>query len=175
YWATPYWQSSYPANSNENFYGVININGQPYLVMALEFYPRDSSLSWAAQVIQSNADKQVIIITHAYEYFDNTRISPCNSFDAQYYGLGKDNDGDAMWSKLVRQYSNVSLVLSGHEVRGAGQDATGRRSDLGVNGNLVNQILSNYQNMTNGGNGYLRIMKFHPSTDTIDVTTYSPY
>jgi len=29
--------------------------------------------------------------------------------------------------------------------------------------------------VSNGGNGYLRIMKFHPSTDTIDVLTYSPY
>jgi hypothetical protein len=44
-----------------------------------------------------------------------------------------------------------------------------------VNGNLGNQILSNYQNMTNGGNGYLRIMEFRPSTDTISITTYSPY
>jgi hypothetical protein len=175
FWSSPYWISSFPAGSNENFYGVLNINSQPYLIVALEFYPRDSILSWAAQVIQSNADKQVIIITHAYEYFDNTRISPCNSFDAQYYGLGADNDGDAMWAKLVRQYSNITMVLSGHEVRGAGQDAAGRRSDLGVNGNLVNQILSNYQNMTNGGNGYLRIMTFQSSTDSIAVTTYSPY
>jgi Carboxypeptidase regulatory-like domain/Calcineurin-like phosphoesterase len=175
YWATPYWQSSYPANSNENFYGVLNINGQPYLIMALEFYPRDSVLTWAAQVIQSNADKQVIITTHAYEYFDNTRVSSCNSFDAQYYGLGADNDGDSMWAKLMRQYSNITMVLSGHEIRGAGQDAAGHRMDLGVHGNLVNQILSNYQNMTNGGNGYLRIMRFHPSSDTIDVSTYSPY
>lgn len=175
YWSSPYWISSFPAGSNENFYGVLTINGQPYLIMALEFYPRDSVLSWASQVIQSNADKQVIIITHAYQYFDNTRISPCNSFNAQYYGLGADNDGDAMWAKLVRQYSNITMVLSGHEVRGTGQDAAGRRIDLGVNGNMVNQILSNYQNMTNGGNGYLRIMRFHPSTDNIDVSTYSPY
>lgn len=175
YWSSPYWISSFPAGSNENFYGVLTINGQPYLIMALEFYPRDSVLSWAAQVIQSNADKQVIIITHAYQYFDNTRISPCNSFNAQYYGLGADNDGDAMWAKLVQQYSNITMVLSGHEIRGTGQDAAGRRIDLGVNGNMVNQILSNYQNMTNGGNGYLRIMRFHPSSDTIDVSTYSPH
>jgi hypothetical protein len=175
YWFSPYWTSSFPANSNENFYGVLDINGQPYLIMALEFYPRDSVLNWAAQVIQSNADKQVIIITHSYEYFDNTRVSSCNSFDAQYYGLGADNDGDSMWAKLMRQYSNISMVLSGHEIRGAGQGAAGHRMDLGVHGNLVNQILSNYQNMTNGGNGYLRIMKFHPSSDTIDVSTYSPY
>jgi hypothetical protein len=175
YWSTPYWTGSYPSGSNENFYGSVTINGQQYLVIALEFYPRDASLSWAAQVIANNPGAQVIIITHAYEYFDNTRVSACNSFDAQYYGLGADNDGDAMWTKLVRQYKNISLVLSGHEVRGAGQDATGHRSDLGSNGNLVNQILSNYQNVTNGGNGYLRIMKFHPSSDTIDVLTYSPY
>lgn len=175
YWSTPYWHGSYPSGSNENFYGSVTINGQQYLVVALEFYPRDASLSWAAQVIQNNPGAQVVLITHAYEYFDNTRVSACNSFDAQYYGLGADNDGDAMWTKLVRQYKNISLVLSGHEVRGAGQDATGHRSDLGTNGNLVNQILSNYQNVTNGGNGYLRIMKFHPSSDTIDVLTYSPY
>ncbi len=174
-WPTPYWLSGFPANSNENFYGVITINGQPFLILALEFYPRDAALTWAAQVIQSNADKQVIVITHSYEYFDNTRVSPCNSFNAQYYGLGADNDGDSMWAKLIRQYSNITMVLSGHEVRGAGQDAAGHRLDLGVHGNLVNQILSNYQNMTNGGNGYLRIMKFHPSSDTIDVRTYSPY
>src|SRR6266498_2213361 len=122
YWPTPYWQGSYPAASNENFFGLININGQAYLILVLEFYPQDNSLSWAAQVIQNNSNAQVIIVTHAYEYFDNTRVSACNSFDAQYYGLGADNDGDAMWTKLVRQYQNISLVLSGHEVRGAGQD-----------------------------------------------------
>lgn len=175
YWSTPYWISSYPSNSNENFYGVVTINSQPYLILALEFYPRDAALTWAAQVIQNNATMPVIIITHSYEYFDNTRVSACNSFDAQYYGLGADNDGDAMWAKLVSRFSNIQMILSGHEIRGAGQDAAGHRMDLGVNGNLVNQILSNYQNMTNGGNGYLRIMTFHASSDTISVTTYSPY
>jgi carboxypeptidase family protein/Big-like domain-containing protein/calcineurin-like phosphoesterase family protein len=175
YQNTPYWRGSYPAGSNENFYGFVTINGQNYLILALEFYPRDASLSWAAQVIQNNPGAEAILITHSYEYFDNTRVSACNSFDAQYYGLGGDNDGDAMWTKFVRQYKNISLVLSGHEVRGAGQDATGHRSDFGTNGNLVTQILSNYQNVANGGNGYLRIMKFHPSSDTIDVLTYSPY
>jgi hypothetical protein len=175
YGASGYWKGSYPSGSNENFYGTLTINGQTYLVLALEFYPRDSALSWAAQVVQNAPGAQVIVVTHAYEYFDNTRVSSCNSFDAQYYGMAADNDGDAIWAKLVRQYSNITMVLSGHEIRGPGQDATGRRIDLGVHGNLVNQILSNYQNMANGGDGYLRIMKFHPSTDTIDVLTYSPY
>ena len=37
YWSSPYWISSFPAGSNENFYGVLNVNSQPYLIMALEF------------------------------------------------------------------------------------------------------------------------------------------
>jgi hypothetical protein len=63
------------------------------------------------------------------------------------------------------------MVLSGH-ITSANSS---RRRDLGVNLNLVNQIFSNYQTLPNGGNGWLRIMTFHPSTDTIDVKTYSPY
>lgn len=60
-------------------------------------------------------------------------------------------------------------MLSGH-IHG-----TSRRTDLGAGGRLVNQILSNYQHEINGGNGYLRILKFRPSLNRIEVSTYSPY
>ncbi len=45
----------------------------------------------------------------------------------------------------------------------------GQRKD----GNIYS-LLADYQNYSNGGNGYLRIMEFSPSTDTISVKTYSP-
>ena len=170
-----YYRGSFPAGSNENFYGVLNINGKNYLILMLEFYPRSASLAWAASVVQANPDKEVIVVTHSYEYFDNTRVALCDNFNAEYYGLGADNDGDAMWQKFVSQYPNISLVLSGHLVKGAGQDAVGSRADLGIHGNLVNQILSNYQDLVNGGDGYLRILKFRPSLNVIEVSTYSPY
>jgi hypothetical protein len=64
------------------------------------------------------------------------------------------------------------MVLSGHVVQG---DGTGRRADLGANGNLVNQILADYQSFPLGGGGYLRIMKISPSLNRVSVTTYSPY
>jgi hypothetical protein len=47
--------------------------------------------------------------------------------------------------------------------------------DVGLNGNLVNQILSNYQSDPLGGGGYLRIMRISPSLNRISVTSYSPY
>jgi len=66
--------------------------------MALEFYPRETlPYHGAGPVIQNNPGAETIIITHAYEYFDNTRVSACNSFDAQYYGLG----GRTRWRRDV--------------------------------------------------------------------------
>jgi hypothetical protein len=47
--------------------------------------------------------------------------------------------------------------------------------DLGLNGNLVNQILSDYQSDPLGGDGYLRIMRISPSLNRVSVTSYSPY
>src|SRR5581483_3353919 len=81
-------------------------------------------------------------------------------------------NGEDMWWKLVRKYPNIHLVLSGHVVEG---DGTGRRMDLGASGNLVNQILSDYQSYPSGGNGYLRLIRISPSLNRVSVSTYSPF
>ena len=41
-------------------------------------------------------------------------------------------------------------------------------------GNIVNEIVADYQDETNGGNGYLRIYVFNPALNEIDAYTYSP-
>lgn len=153
-------------DSNENFYGVLNINGTNYLFLVLEFVPRDAVVSWAASVLAANPDKEAFIITHSFLYTDNTRVDQCDTQD-----MNQDNYGDKLWTKLVSQYPNVDMVFNGHLTNGKGS----RRADLGVAGNLINQMFSNYQLMANGGDGYLRIVTFHPSTNTVDVKTYSPY
>ena len=161
-----YYQSSYPAGSNENFYGVLNINGKPMLILVLEYVPRTAALNWAAGVVQANLDKEVIVVTHSNMYWDNTRVDQCDTND-----MAKDNNGEKTWAAFTSKYPNIIMVVSGHITTGQ----AGRRSDLGVNGNLVNQMLSNYQTVANGGDGWLRILTFHPSTNTISVQTYSPY
>ena len=173
YYAGASWyRSSFPAGSNENFYGVITVNGRSYLILVLEFAARDSALAWADGIIKANQDKDIIIATHMFTYVDNTRISQCDPNSAGSFGVGQDNNGEDMWWKLVRKYPNIHLVLSGHVVQG---DGTGRRMDLGVNGNLVNQILSDYQSYPLGGSGYLRLIKIAPSLNRVSVSTYSPY
>ncbi|HSY66735.1 MAG TPA: carboxypeptidase regulatory-like domain-containing protein, partial [Terriglobales bacterium] len=170
-----WYKGQYPAGSNENFYGILTINGKQYLFLMLEFYPRDAALAWATSVIAANPAAEVIVVTHSYVYIDNTRVSLCDSINAQTYNVGADNDGEALWKKFVSQYSQISLVLNGHfAYTDSTAEGVGRRTDLGVNGNIVNEMLSDYQEMTNGGNGYLRILKFRPSLNTIEVSTYSP-
>ncbi|HZS29415.1 MAG TPA: carboxypeptidase regulatory-like domain-containing protein [Candidatus Angelobacter sp.] len=173
YYAGASWyRGSFPAGSNENFYGVITVNNRSYLIVVLEFAARDSALSWADGIIKANQDKDVIIVTHMFTYADNTRISQCDENSAASFGVGQDNNGEDMWWKLVRKYPNIHLVLSGHVVEG---DGTGRRMDLGASGNLVNQILSDYQSYPSGGNGYLRLIRISPSLNRVSVSTYSPF
>ena len=160
------WYGANLNDSNENFYGTLTISGKTYLFLVLEFIPRDDTVTWAQSVLAANPDKEAIIVTHSYLYSDSTRVDQCDTQD-----LVTNNYGDKLWAKLVSQYPNVSLVLSGHITSGNGS----RRPDIGVNSNLVNQIFANYQTLPNGGNGWLRILTFHPASDTIDVQTYSPY
>lgn len=172
YAGVPWYKGSFPAGSNENFYGVVKVNGRNYLIIVLEFAARDSALAWADGILKANQDKDAIIVTHMFTYMDNTRISGCDLNSAASFGVGQDNNGEDMWWKLVRKYPNIHLVLSGHVVQG---DGTGRRMDLGLNGNLVNQILSDYQSDALGGGGYLRIMRISLSLNRASVTSYSPY
>jgi hypothetical protein len=152
---------------NENFYTFFTAGGANYMVLALEFFPRDSVLQWANNVVTANPDKKVIVVTHSFEGTDGFRVDTCDGNDSPQDG----NFPQSVWNKLIKTHANIFLVVSGHLI-GSG---TAHRTDLGDNGNLVHQIFTNFQDWPNGGNGYLRILTFHLTTKTIDVTTYSPY
>lgn len=164
YAGKPYYRGNLDG-SNENFYGVVNIGGQDFLFVILEFVPRPSSMEWAKSILQANPDKEVIVVTHSFTYVDNTRVDICDTHD-----MARSNEtGDDMWTQL-RTFPNVIMVVSGHLT--GGQAA--RRVDLGDQGNLVNQVFTNFQTFPHGGDGWLRIMTFHPAANSITVQTYSP-
>ena len=52
--------------------------------------------------------------------------------------------------------------------------ATGRLISQGDNGNNVVQLLANFQVLPNGGNGFLRVLRFSEDLNHILVETYSP-
>lgn len=161
-----YGSSNYPTGSNENFYATFTWGSRSYLVLGLEYVPRNAAITWAQSVLDANQDKEVIVVTHSYLFYDKTTVDQCDTGD-----MVGDNNGALLWTKLLSRYPNVSVVVSGH----IAQNFRARRSDVGAGGNFVHQFFANWQDWTNGGDGYLRIMKFSPALNTIRVWTYSPY
>ncbi len=163
-----WYMGGFPGGTNDNFYAEFTVNGKQYLILALEFLPRPASLDWAKTVLDANPDKEIIVVTHSFLFTDSTRADQCNNNDN---GATGNNQGEDVWQNLLINYPNLSLVLNGHFV---GINAS-RRADLGLQQNLVNEIFANYQGLTNGGNGWMRILTFRPSLNRIDIVTYSPY
>lgn len=167
-----WYKSQYPQGSNENFYSIITLGGKQYLILVLECFPRNSALSWAAAVMKNHPGIDTIVVTHAYTYADSTRMDRCDPNSAASFGVAQDNDGEQVWERFASQYRNITMVLNGHVVEG---DGTGHRTDLGVNGNVVNQMLSDYQSWPNGGNGFISLITVKPALNQVVVRTYSPY
>src|SRR5579864_2763678 len=157
---------NFPSGSNANSYAVVTINGKQVLFMTLEFRATSASLDWAESILSANPDKDAIVVAHSFVLKNSYREDQCDDQDMP----AGNATGQETWTRL-RKHSNVIMVLSGHFTGGSGA----RRSDLGDNGNLVNQLFADFQDFANGGNGWLRIITFHPVTNSISVQTYSPY
>ena len=63
-----WYMGGYPNGTNDNFYAEFTVNGKQYLVLALEFAPRDSALVWAKTVLDANPDKEIIVVTHTFTF-----------------------------------------------------------------------------------------------------------
>lgn len=167
----------------DNTWHTFTAASKNWLILSLEFGPRNKVLEWASSIIKNHPEHNVIINTHAYMYSDETRMSSDRDhlWLPESYGIGEDtgsdavNNGGQMWEKLVSRHTNILMVVSGHVLN----DGTGKLVSKGENGNQVYQMLANYQSgvngSENGGNGFLRILTFNLENATIDVKTYSPY
>lgn len=167
YAASPVYRGNYNG-SNENFYATLTAGGTEYLILVLEFYPRDAVLAWAETILAAHPNDPVIVVTHSFMYVDDTRVDECDTNDMN---APDGNDPERVWRSFVSQHENIFLVLAGHISR----KAQSKRVDGGKNGRLVTQTLQDWQDFPNGGDGWLRIYTVHPSTNSVDVQTYSPY
>jgi hypothetical protein len=148
----------------ENSYSVIAAGGASWLVISLEFGPRDEALAWADGVLKQHPTTPAIVVTHAYLYaddqlYDHDRKAapgqprpPAQPFDPHdYVMMGQPgtsiNDGAEMYRKLIGPNSNVKLVFCGHVVSGNDlpPGTAGRMTTVRPDGSTVHQILANYQ------------------------------
>ena len=165
----------------DNVWYTFKAAGIKWLILCLEFGPRNNVLDWAGEVVKKHPHHKVIINTHAYMYSDDTRMGEGDRWLPQKYGLGKDtgenavNNGEQMWDKLVSKYPNILFVFSGHVLNGG----VGTLVSTGEQGNKVYQMLANFQDGVKGTNrgqtGFLRIVDIDVKKKQVKVDTYSPY
>lgn len=149
----PSFGGTYPATKNDNTYHTFTAGGVDWLVIALKYRPNSSEIAWANQVVSAHPHHSAILVTHDYQN-----------------GTTKSTTGNNLWTNLVSKHANFRFTFSGHYRN------QGVITQQGVHGNTVRQIQADYQNSTQRDpNSYLRIMTYNPTTDTLDVKTYSPY
>ena len=65
-------------------YWEVTVGDRAYLILSLGWAPTQDKLDWADKIIKANPDKNVIVTTHAFMYWDGTHL---NDEDLDY-GLG---------------------------------------------------------------------------------------
>lgn len=138
----------------DNHYTLFTAGGIDFIVISLEFdtTPDTVDLKWADALLKAHPARRGIVITH---HMVNTG-NPANFSTL----------GSAIYEEL-KDNPNLILTHGGH-IHGEG-----RRSDT-FQGRTVHSLLADFQGRSNGGDGWLRVMKFRPSQNKIDIQTYSP-
>jgi 3',5'-cyclic AMP phosphodiesterase CpdA len=149
------WYGGAYQNNSKNSYQLFSAGGDDYLILNLQYNPSYEILLWASAVVESYPTRRVIVSTHYY-------------LDC-LYGSWRAYVGEAIWQTLVKPHADqVFLVLCGHI-------HTEYYRTVTVDGHVVCELLSDYQEQSNGGNGWLKTLHFSPLYDKIFVKTYSSW
>ncbi len=161
-----------------NHYRLFEAGGRRWIGLALEWAPRHGVVEWANEVLALHEDRLAIVVVHAYMHrgphrLDRQVYGQTQSGSPYAYGTADDpegtSDGGDLWRNLVSRHPNVVLVLSGHI------GGTGLLSSPTPHGNVVHQMLADYQSEEEGGAGYLRLIALLPDGASLRVRTYSPW
>ncbi|REJ84476.1 MAG: T9SS C-terminal target domain-containing protein [Bacteroidetes bacterium] len=142
----------YYGNTNNNNYMLFSASGMDFMVFDIEYNVNmpQAIIDWMVNLIKANPEKRVIITSHYLLNADAT------------FGV----QGQLIYN-AVKKLPNVFLMLGAHV------HAESRRDD-NFDGNKIITLLANYQSR-NGGQGWMRKMKFSPLNNTISVETFSPW
>jgi hypothetical protein len=157
-----------------NSFHLFNAGKTDRIIIVLEWAPRNATVAWANEVLAKHPKREAILVTHAYLYSDNTRYDFAKKGKSQRWSPhgawgGDANDGEELWQKLVSKY-DFALTLNGHVLN----SGLGFLSSKTERGNVVHQMLVNYQMRELGGEAYLRILEFLPDGKTVHAKSYSP-
>lgn len=177
----PCWGGNYDKEPDrmENNFQIIEAADRKFLILGLEFGPRADVLRWANDVAAAHTGHEIILLTHAFIYFDDTRYDwkkhgQKQSWNPHDYGVAKNSgddvsDGEEIWNGLICKHRNFILTLNGHVLG----DGLGRIVTAAPDGRAIPQVLVNYQMRPKGGDGWLRLIEMRRD-GTARTRDYSP-
>lgn len=147
------WYGGHYGTNNDNHYILFSAAGMDFIAIHFKYDgsgPAANVLAWAGNLLQTHSNRRAIVVTHSL-------LETTAAWTGQ---------GSTIYNAL-KGYPNLFLMLCGHN------HGEARRADV-YNNHTINTLLADYQSYTNGGNGFLRILRFSPDDNQISVTTYSP-
>lgn len=159
------------SGNNANSFQLFSAEKLDFVFVHLECNAPDNVLDWANEVLEQHSERRAIITTHmglgprdrpkqASDYFD----APKGRMTWKKCHGENGNTPQQMWDKCFRRHRNVFMVCCGDQSRTQAL----HQSSPGDNGNTVHELLSDY-----GTNG-LRVMRFVPQANRIEVHTWNP-
>ena len=148
-----------------NSYHLFSAGGVDFLMLYLEVDAPNDALAWATGVLARHPARAAIVTMHTYMLHGE---GVGREARRQYRKDG--NSGEEIWEKFVRRQQQVFMVLCGH-VGKTQEYHQVSKNDAGAN---VLEMLADYQDRENGGDGWLRLIRFVPASREIQLRTYSP-
>ncbi len=177
-------------STTENSYYRFSINGVKWMILQLEYHPRVSVMEWAEEILETYADDNVIVTTHAYidgygEYASNTYMEYTQN-DANVGGsIGETSE--AIWNEYLYKYTNIKMILCGHKHNGTGSVV--ERIETNIEGQKVPALMINAQDVDAGDGstnikeeayydykpiGMLGILRFSADGTNVALQYYAP-
>ncbi len=169
--------------SGRSSYQLVEAGGMSLLFMHLLQDTPEEELAWAGAVLDEHPGVLAHITTHRYLYdyrLTDFLPAPLNllvggRFGPATYMLGGQSllfntglQASEFFDQLVAPHANVWAIHCGHV------DGEFRQSASNSAGLPVHEILIDFQEMADGGGGWLRLLKFKPSHNQVESLTFSP-
>ena len=150
-----------------------------FIGLSVECETAASELAWAQGILDRNRDKAVMFTTHRYlqdaeDYTAGVPVVSSGRYPDIWYIVEPPRQpagirAEELYQWFIRRNPNIFLVNCGHF------HEEYRQTSTNVAGLPVHEVLADYQDDPNGGDGWLRIMEFNVPAGRLDFETYSPY
>lgn len=161
------WYGGAYDSTRDNYYILVTEGEFKFLILGLEFFPRDEVLAWAQTIIDQYADRAVIVATHAIIDEWGALIQPqgaCSPAAASVTG----NAGPALWD-FIASNKRIFLTVCGHTPT---PPYVSHVIMPGAYGQASVIVRADWQSASYG-QGYFVRLKFIPATRKIRLDTYS--